>query len=63
MEKGKQKDNGRSPLSLDNYFLKANGSKCSYLKKYKIKMPKGITTPILSSHLGQNIQIVVALIN
>lgn len=62
MEKRKQKDN-RSPLSLDNYFLKANGSKCSYLKKYKVKMPKGITAPILSSHLGQNIQIVVALIN
>lgn len=37
MGKRKQKDNGRSPLSLDNYFLKANGSKCSYLKKKKKK--------------------------
>lgn len=36
----KRKKNNRSPLSLDNYFLKANGSKCSYLKK-KMKMFKG----------------------
>lgn len=35
MGKRKQEDNRRSPLSLDNYFLKAKGSKCSYLKKRK----------------------------
>lgn len=31
----RKQENNKSPLSLDNYFLKANGSKCSYLKKIK----------------------------
>lgn len=60
----RKQENNKSPLSLDNYFLKANGSKCSYLEKIKKrKCSKGITTPIISSHLGWNIQTVVALIN
>lgn len=37
MGKRKQEDNRRSPLSLDNYFLKAKGSKCSYLQKGKLR--------------------------
>lgn len=33
----RKKENNKSPLSLDNYFLNANGSKCSYLEKIKKK--------------------------
>lgn len=32
-------------------------------KKKERKCSKGVTTPIVSHHLGQSIQVVVALIN
>ena len=40
-EKKDRQTDSRGPLSLNNYFLKLKGSKCSYLNKIKIKVLKG----------------------